>query len=198
MKRLFIMLCFAFTTTIVEAQEDKKVDKTDKSSKGWAQIFAGLNLATKTGYPDYTPTPGVLLGVQTQVSNLSDDVSLGIGAAFSMQGGKYKSTDYIPGGNYGESTSTSRLNYLNFPILARYQRQRHGFFAEAGVQPGLLLSAKDNGANIKDDVKKVDVGIPIGVGYQLKNKVGVGLRITPGLINVNKDEQYKNRNMWLR
>ena len=66
------------------------------------------------------------------------------------------------------------------------------------MQPGLLLSAKNKGTtttNIKDDLKKLDIGIPIGVGYQLKNKIGVGLRITPGLMNVNKDKQFKNRNM---
>ena len=118
-----------------------------------------------------------------------------------MQGGKYKSMynmDYMPGGTYGTSSSsaTTRLNYLNFPLLVRYQREpRHGFFAEAGLQPGFLLSAKDDGGNIKDGLNKFDVGIPVGAGYQFQNKFGVGLRVTPGLTNINKDAEYKNRNI---
>jgi len=177
-------------------QQEKKVNKTGKSIDGWAQIFAALNWSTKTGSdPAYTPALGIQFGVHTQLMNLSDDIGLGIGAAYSMQGGKYKSYDYIPGGEYGTSSASSRLNYLNFPVLVRYQRQRHGFFAEAGVQPGLLLSAKDKGNDIKGELKKFDLGIPVGVGYSFKNKFGVGLRVTPGLLNVNKDSQYKNRNM---
>ncbi len=138
------------------------------------------------------------VGVEIPFMRFSDYLGMGVGAAYSMQGGKYESNNYIPGGNYSSGSSTSRLNYLNFPILARYQRQRNGFFAEAGVQPGILLSAKDKGAtttDIKDEINKFDVGIPVGVGYKFKNKVGVGLRITPGLLNVNKDGNFKNRNL---
>jgi hypothetical protein len=82
--------------------------------------------------------------------------------------------------------------------MAHYQKANTGFFAEAGIQPGLLLSAKDQGAentDIKDEIKKFDIGVPVGVGYKFKNKFGAGLRIIPGVMNVNKDKQYKNRNM---
>ncbi|WP_462220342.1 porin family protein [Ferruginibacter sp.] len=177
------------------ASEGEKKKKTEDG----IDFLAGAIYSNKSGnYPNYNPVLGMLIGVQTQVISLSDYVGLGIGINYSMQGGKYESSDYVPGGNYSTTSRTSRLSYLNFPVMVRYQRQRAGFFAEAGVQPGLLLSAKDKGTNtndIKDEIKKFDVGIPIGVGYKFKNKIGVGLRLTPGLININKDEQYKNRNM---
>ena len=35
------------------------------------------------------------------------------------------------------------LLYLNFPVVVRYLHES-GFFAEAGLQPGILLSAKRN------------------------------------------------------
>lgn len=181
-----------------EGQQFKKVNKTGKTIDEWEFYFAGL-LSTKTGNaPNYDPVTGLQFGVEKQIIPISEDISLGVGAAYSMQGGKYKSSDYIPGGNYSTTSRTSRLNYLNFPVFIRYKKASNGFFAEAGVQPGLLLSAKDKGTtttDIKDEIKKFDVGIPIGVGYKFKNKIGVGLRITPGLINVNKDKQYNNRNM---
>lgn len=177
------------------ASEAAKKKKTEDG----VDFLAGAIFSTKSGnYPEYNPVAGLLIGAQTQIVNLTDEISLGIGANYSMQGGKYKSNDYIPGGNYSSTSSTSRLNYLNFPVLARYRKSRDGFFAEAGIQPGLLLSAKDKGTtttDIKDDIKTLDIGIPIGVGYKFKNNFGVGLRVTPGLINVNKDDNFKNRNM---
>jgi hypothetical protein len=182
--------------------EDRRLafeaEKKKKTEDG-IDFLAGAIYSNKTGnYPNYNPILGMLIGVQTQVIPISDHIGLGIGVNFSMEGGKYESSDYIPGGNYSTTSRTSRLNYLNFPVLLRYRKARDGFFAEAGLQPGLLLSAKDKGSttnDIKEDVKKFDVGIPLGIGYKFKNKVGIGLRITPGLINVNKDEQFKNRNM---
>jgi hypothetical protein len=163
------------------------------------EAYIGLSLSTKTGNePKYNFTNGGQIGVEKQVTKLSEYVGLNAGAVYSMQGGKYKSYEYIPGGDYSNSSRTSRLNYINFPVMVRYQKQTTGFFAEAGVQPGILVSAKDKGTttnDIKDDVKKFDVGIPVGVGYKFKNKFGVGLRITPGLINVNKDKHYNNRNL---
>ncbi|MGZ5285654.1 MAG: porin family protein, partial [Flavisolibacter sp.] len=174
-------------------EEDKK-----KKVEGF-DFTAGAIFSTKTGeYPKYNPLLGLLFGVQTQLLPLSDDIGLGLGVLYSMQGGKHESSDYVPGGNYNTTTTTSRLNYLNFPLVAKYQKEETGFFAEAGIQPGILLSAKEKGettTDIKEDLRKFDLGIPIGIGYRFKNKIGVGMRVIPGLMNVNKDEQYENKNM---
>ena len=199
MKKVFMILFFWGSTGVLHAQ-NKEVESDPKKAKlDLMEIILGANLATLTGNtPDYKPTAGVKFGVHNHIFHFSEYVGLGIGAEYSMQGGKYKSTDYIPGGNYGTSSATSHLHYLNFPILVHYQRQRHGFFAEAGVQPGVLLSAKNKGTNttdIKDKLKKFDVGIPVGVGYHFKNKFSIGLRVTPGLLNVNKDDKLKSHNM---
>ena len=210
MKKVLMVLCFCSTMIIVYAQtpeairqqkeQERKVSKTGKKTEDWAEIFASYNYSTKTGSnPDYSPISGIQFGIHTTILNISDDIRLGIGAAYSMQGGRYESMEYTPGDTYGgtsgtsssTSSATSRLNYLNFPILARYQRQPYGVFAEAGVQPGILLSAKDNDTDIKDEVEKFDIGIPVGVGYHFKNKFWAGLRVTPGLLNINKNSEYK-------
>lgn len=197
MKKLFIMLCFVSAAITVDAQDStwgKKIFKQEF----WIKLYLGSNYSNLAGDNDYNPVTGGLLGIEIPILKFSNYLGLGFGADYSMQGGKYKSTDYIPGGNYGTSSATTRLNYLNFPLLLRYQKARNGFFAEAGVQPGLLLSAKNKGAtttDIKDELKKFDVGVPLGIGYGFKNKIGIGLRITPGLMNINKVENLKNRNM---
>lgn len=193
MKKLFMLLGFILVNVAVFAQSED--DKTKKIEL-WTRAIFGLGFSDKTGNdPAYSPTPSIQLGLRTRIANLSDDAVLDVGAEYSMQGGKYKSMNYEPGGTYGSSSATSRLSYINFPVLVSYQKQQVGFFAEAGVQPGLLISAKDRGENIKADLKKLDVGIPVGVGYNFTKRIGIGLRVTPGLMNINKDDVYKNRNL---
>ena len=48
---------------------------------------------------------------------------------------------------------------------------------------------------MKDQMNKFDFGIPLGVGYESKNKVGIGLRVIKGLSNINKDDTYKDHNL---
>ena len=59
------------------------------------------------------------------------------GLSLSMQGAKWED-------DWGEGLTQgiTRLTYLNVPIVTRYDFG-NGFFAEAGLQPGFRLSAKD-------------------------------------------------------
>lgn len=73
--------------------------------------------------------------------------------------------------------------------------------AEAGLQPGLLLSAKDKQNGSSTDAKEFyngfDLGLVAGIGYQPpKSKWSFGLRFVPGLTNINKESTYsvKDRN----
>lgn len=195
MKKLLMLLCLMGLLSTTYAQEDK-MDKYKRLTK----LYAAWDIAKISGNePSFSPLPGFQGGVEFSLANISKDLLLGAGINYSMQGGKSKSYEYIPGGNYGNSTSNLRLNYLNFPVFAHYQKEGHGFYAEAGLQPGLLLSAKTKGSNssdIKADLKKLDVAVIAGVGYKFKNKIGVGLRVAPGLTNINKNkDQTRARNM---
>lgn len=193
-----MMLFFAGICSIIYAQDKKK--KTEKKLK----VEVPCNMSKLPGSePDYSPKIDFGVGVEIPILNFSKMLGLHLGAAYSRQGAKLKSEgySYTPGGgsgSSGSSTRTTRLNYLNFPILVRYQKAQYGFFAEAGVQPGLLLSAKQKSStttDIKDRTQKFDLGVPVGAGYQFENKIGVGVRVTPGLKNINKSDAYKNRNM---
>jgi len=90
-----------------------------------------------------------------------------------------------------------RLNYLVAPVTATYET-KSGFFGEAGLRPGLLLSAKDkhNGesTDIKSEYKGFDMSAVLGVGYQFKNNLGVELHYFPGIVNINKTGTLKDRN----
>lgn len=182
-------------------QDDAKKKKIDKIF----ELMGYVNISSLPGETDNYSGPllGGQIGGQVKLGQFSERMAVWGGAAFSMQGGKYKSS-YTGGGDYGDGSL--RLNYLNFPITARYQA-KNGFFAEGGIQPGILLSAKNkfnysgsNGSNdVKEQMNTLDIGIPIGVGYKFTENVGVSARFTPGITNINKSESTyeapKNRNM---
>jgi hypothetical protein len=88
---------------------------------------------------------------------------------------------------------------LNFPFIARYQTES-GFFGEAGLQPGILLSAKDKydeggGDNYMDHMNKFDLSIPIGIGYEFKNNFGIAFRVIPGVNDITSDADETDRNL---
>lgn len=147
-------------------------------SDSWNHAF-GFNAGLSTGLMDM----------------LNRSICVRAEANISLQGAGYEE-DF---GN-GPMEGITRLLYLNIPVLAQY-RFENGFFAEAGVQPGLLLSAKDKFEgetfDYKDWVNSFDFGIPFGIGYQFDNNIGIGLRVIPGLTNINAGDyaDVKDRNL---
>lgn len=112
----------------------------------------------------------------------------------SMQGASWEE-------DWGEGlyNGVSRTWYLNVPLTARYPFG-DGFYGEAGIQPGFLLSAKDkydgDSYDIKDWFKTFDLGIPLGIGYNFNENFGLNLRVIPGVTNINGGEweDIKDRN----
>ena len=116
------------------------------------------------------------------------------GVNVTMQGATWE--DSWDGETY---EGTTRLWYLNIPLTGRYQFE-NGIYAEAGIQPGFLLSAKDNydgeSADWKEYVNTFDLGIPLGIGYDFENNFGLNLRVVPGILNINEgDYDVKDRNL---
>ncbi len=116
-------------------------------------------------------------------------MSVRVEANLSMQGAKWE-----------ESVYSGRLNllYINVPVVLRYQTES-GLFAEAGIQPGILISAKDKwedfSENIMDHMNKLDISIPVEVGYQINDKVSIGVRVIPGITDITEDEDEADRNL---
>jgi hypothetical protein len=185
--------------TVINTTAEQNI-KPDKSTdaQGMLNAYLAIQLSNLSGDPSHTPVGGMQVGIETHLVDLSDNIDLGIGAAYSMQGGNSKSYTYIPGGDYSNSNVTTRLGYLNLPVLLHYKKNDIGWFAEAGLQPGILLNAKKKGtetSDVKAEYKKFDVGIPVRLGYHFKNKFSAALQVTPGLLNISKNN--KNHNMVL-
>lgn len=102
------------------------------------------------------------------------------GIGFSRQGGFYLEDNGLEG-----KIVTS---YINFSVLGAYLATS-GFYAEAGLQPGVLLSSRDKYLDANDDyshnTNKFHLGLPVGAGYRFKNGFGFGVRVIPGLTSVH-------------
>ena len=118
--------------------------------------------------------------------NFKVPVALRAGLNVSMQGAKYED-DY----GAGLIDGMTRLTYLNIPLVGRYSLPS-GFYGEAGLQPGFLLAAKDKfedqSYDYRDWIKSFDLSIPISVGYEFPNNIGVGVIFVPGVTDINKSE----------
>jgi hypothetical protein len=128
----------------------------------------------------------------------------GVLALMPISGSLYLQPEIVYSGqgtnvsNSGESGSLN-FNYLNIPVLAKYQSSS-GFFGETGPQVGFVLSSnvKTQGVTVdfKDYTQSVDFSWAFGVGYKLQDMgLGFDIRYNLGLTNMVKnteDVSYKN------
>ena len=95
-------------------------------------------------------------------------------------------TDSIPENIYN--------NYLNVPVLIKYQHQS-GLFAESGPQVGFLLNSELETASMidsKSSTKSTDFSWVFGLGYKIPTvNLGVDLRYNLGLTNIAKNNYYQ-------
>lgn len=161
-------------------------------------MFAG-GYSTVMGGSSWKGNIGGAVNVETDLIKKGNS-SLGGGLGISMQGSKYEE----PPAYYTDPGITGKVNllYLNLPILYTY-KCTSGFYGEIGLQPGLLLAAKDKyggkSYDYKNAVKSFELGIPVGGGYRLKNGLGIGLRVIPGVTNMDDtgDMQHNFLGMFL-
>jgi hypothetical protein len=130
-------------------------------------------------------------GLRLKLIKLSDALSIHLEANFTQQGGGYEIPN-IPSdeGHRGKL----KLNYINVPVTARYE-SKGGLYAEVGMQAGVLLSAKDKlyqlaveERDVKEFAKELDYALIAGVGYRFRGRLGLGMRVIPGLSLIFEDE----------
>ncbi len=104
--------------------------------------------------------------------------------------------------NFGGTTNSASLNYLNIPIMLQYMFG-NGFRVEAGPQLGVLLSATNHSGGISTDVKNevesIDLAIGAGISYvHVPTGFGVDLRYNLGLSDISKLVDTKSINLGLQ
>lgn len=179
MKKLLLVAVMVLTSAMDFAQQ--------KVGSLTIQPKVGLNIASLTDADDSDPRFGVVAGAEFMYQ-ATDMVGLSFGALYSMQGCK-ATEDNVD--------VTCKLDYINIPVLANVY-VAPGFAVKLGLQPGFNVNskakAKKSGVTVEadmDDVKTVDLSIPIGLSYEFSNFVIEG-RYNWGVTKVAKDGDSKN------
>ncbi len=143
------------------------------------QPKVGLNISKITG-EGLNTTVGLVAGVEAEYG-VAENFGITAGLLYSMQGFKAEGAD-----------KRSGMDYLNIPILAQYYVVK-GLAIKAGVQPGFLVRASNDGNSFSDACKKVDFSIPVGLSYEYESFV-FDARYNIGLTKTFKDAAEKTKN----
>jgi hypothetical protein len=99
--------------------------------------------------------------------------------------------------NDEESDFKTNLNYIDLPIHVKYKME-NGLNFFAGPNIGFLISAKfDDGEDtedIKDNMKSLDMGIDLGLGYEFQSGLGLALKYNIGVANISDIEDFEAKN----
>ncbi len=143
---------------------------------------------------------GLVAGAEASYQ-MSKHFALSAGLLYSQQGSERHGDVNVPGASFRDENQM-KLAYLNVPILANFYVVK-GLALKVGVQPGFLLSAKENiretatgvvssldrheKVDAKSSCKTFDFSIPVGISYELMNIV-LDLRYNIGMGDVFKDK----------
>lgn len=139
-------------------------------------IRAGLNFSnvkTKVDAIDYDENGDMKVGYQLGlyfVGNLSEKLAVQPEIVYSTMGAE------------SDDTGDSKLGYISIPIFLRYNINEM-INIHLGPQFNILTSAKDDDDNdFKDDLKGLDTGITLGLGFDF-GAFNAGARYYWGLTN---------------
>lgn len=162
---------------------------------------AGLNISNFSGdVEDAKSLIGLQFGGFAEIS-ISEKFAIQPELLFSMQGAKSEYSESEPGYSYSEEY-TSKLNYLNIPVLAKYY-VADKFALLAGPQLGILMSAKEKyeasetfmgetdsfsgTEDVKDFYKTIALSFNIGASYSVTDNIFIDARYNLGLSSIAKD-----------
>ncbi len=171
MKKL--MMIAAMMIAAISANAQNEVGQITLQPK------VGINISKITGDGAKT-TVGLAAGVEAEYG-VAENFGITAGVLYSMQGYKEEGAD-----------KKSGMDYINIPILAQYYVVK-GLAIKAGVQPGFLVRAKEDGDSFSDECKKFDFSIPVGLSYEYQNFV-LDARYNIGLTKTFKEATEKTKN----
>lgn len=155
---------------------------------------------------DKSPTVGAILGAEAEYQ-LAEKFSVAAGIMYAQQGSGWEDYSVSLGNDkYELKDAKIELGYVNIPVTANYYLFK-GFAVKAGVQFGILTSAKEKGTYIietnghktttdfsgddfKDHCNKLDISIPLGISYEFNIPIVIDVRYNLGLMKVFKDEMH--------
>lgn len=183
MKKISLVIGAALFSSVLFAQTQPKFG-----------LKAGLNVANLNveNVDDLDSRLGLNAGLLAHI-HLSPQWGIQPELVYSQQGMKVKNNTSTENDDV-----TWKVDYVNIPVMVQYMFD-NGFRLQAGPQIGLLVNGKiednaDTEIDIKDDLKKVDAGLGLGLGYLTYSGLGIEARYNLGLSNINESgNDIKNR-----
>lgn len=162
---------------------------------------AGGNIAWLNGDGELSkPVPGFHAGAFAELK-VTEKFSLQPEIFFSLQGGKGE-LDEREGFTYTNEKMRITLGYINVPVLAKYYITNK-FSIEGGPQLGINVFARqkfefdDNSSgvrilggysrSVKEAVNGFDLGLAVGTGYDLNDRLLLQARYVFGITTVHKE-----------
>lgn len=165
-------------------------------------IKAGANYANLKSDMDTDPVFGIHAGFLAEMK-LSSNFAIQPELLYSMEGAKAE-VNFNEEDFFIESEQKVKLGYLNLPVMLKYF-VTPGFSFQAGPQLGYLLSAEneytinsriddmelnESGTeDIKDELKKISLGLNFGLGYEFSNEFFLQARYHLGLTDISDYEE---------
>ena len=187
MKKIMMTLVMAVAAIAASAQNNtlREPGTISIQPKGGIGIgyLSGDWTSGRFGSVDRKAKVGFVGGVEGEYY-VNNWLGVAAGVNFAQQGWKFTYDGAAEDAKY-------KLNYLNIPIVADFY-VLPGFALKTGVQFGFLASAKINDTDWKDDAKKFNFSIPVGLSYEYKNVV-LDLRYNISVTKVNKNSDADNK-----
>ena len=178
-KSILLLVAMVFGLLNLNAQEVKFGAK------------AGVNFASISGdeTDDLDGRTSFHFGAVAEIM-ISEKFSVQPELLYSAQGAKSTYED-----EFEKEEVTIKLDYINIPIMAKYY-VAEGFSIEAGPQIGFLMNSEaeydytdkeDSDFNesgtedLKDQIKSIDFGFNLGLGYKMESGLNFGARYNLGL-----------------
>lgn len=150
-------------------------------------IKAGMNKCAviNDDYPGYDKL-GLNAGIYTRVQ-LTKNFTGQLETLYTNKGSNYEynSNKAITGPYY------IKLNYIELPVLIQWHWKK--FITEFGIGAAYLIDQREypqepnrNPNDVKYRFRKQEISGSIGVGYLLKEKIGLDLRYTNSIIPIRK------------
>ena len=209
MKKIIMMAVAAFMATAANAQFEKGTWSlqpyvggviSSMTNVGSFDIDDGIELKKRMRV-------GYIIGGEAEYQ-FAKKFSVAAGLNYTSQGCGWKDIDYFDGGAKIKIKDQSDiLGYIKIPIVANYYIFK-GFAVKAGVQFGFMVYSRfyahgeadydlfGDGVkravdlygtvDMKDQYKKFDFSIPVGVSYQFKVPIVIDARYQIGLTKLNK------------
>ena len=174
MKKIAFIVCLCLLATIGHAQ--LKLSYGPKS---------GLNFSTfsYTFIGDQQVRTGLHVGgfLNLRLGKFALQPEL----LYSMQGYTFDIELTTPEGPSGEVVvSTIQYDYLQIPVMVKYYLVG-GLYLEVGPQFGILVNTSES--YMRGSLKKGDIGLGVGAGYEFKIGLMAGYRYTHGFMDTYKE-----------